>query len=399
MKIALFTPLNPVRSGIADYNEEMLPELRKYAEIDLYIDGSYTPCNRRISDHFPIRVFKAASFRPADYDAIVYHMGNNFSAHGYIYQALKRFPGIVVLHDYVLQGFYAEMLNAERNQAQYLELLQRYYPRDGARLARRMIDRLPHPIWESELAMKFPLNEEIIAMATAVIVHSEFLKNSLGQSPADAALPLAVIPHHGHAIAALDPRQVRQELGFADDDLVLLSTGFVTKNKRYETIIPALDELAMGRLKYVILGQDDANYLKVLSRGRSLSMTRKGFVSHRDLEKYLVAADACLNLRYPTMGENSGSLLRMMSAAKPVLVSDTGSYHDLPDTAVIKISCDVDEKEMIKRFVLALADDPDFRRSLGREAARYAVEECSLTGCARRYAEFIDRSLAPKRSV
>ena len=99
------------------------------------------------------------------------------------------------------------------------------------------------------------------------------------------------------------------------------------------------------------------------------------------------------------MGENSGSLLRMMSGAKPVLVSDTGSYRELPDTAVIKISCDVDEKEMIKRFVLALAADPDFRQSLGREAARYVRRECSIAGCARRYAEFIGQRPAPTRST
>jgi hypothetical protein len=93
MKIALFTPLNPVRSGIADYNEEMLPELGKYAEIDLYIDGGYTPSNRLISDRFPIRVFNADDFCPQNYDAIVYHMGNNYSAHKYIYENLPRHRG------------------------------------------------------------------------------------------------------------------------------------------------------------------------------------------------------------------------------------------------------------------------------------------------------------------
>ena len=386
MKIALFTPLNPVRSGIADYNEELLPELGRHAAIDLYVDGSYTPSNCALGDRFPVRVFHAASFRPADYDAILYHMGNNFSAHRYVYEAMKQFPGIVVLHDYVLQGFYAEMLAADRDQARYAELLQKYYPADGARLAQRMIDRLPPPIWESELAMQFPLNEEIIALADAVIVHSEFLKKRLAENH---SLPIAVIPHHGHHLPPRDRRQVRQELGFALDDLVLLSTGFVTRNKRYETIIPALAELAMPNLKYVIVGQDEANYLKVISRGKRLSILRQGFVSHGELEKYLTAADICLNLRFPTMGENSGSLLRMMSAARPVLVSDTGSYRDLPDGAVIKISCDVDEKEMIARFVRALAEDPDFRESLGREAARYAVQECAIASCARQYAEFI----------
>jgi glycosyltransferase involved in cell wall biosynthesis len=395
MKIALFTPLNPVRSGIADYNEEMLPELIKYAEIDLYIDGSYAPGNRMISEQFPIHIFNADKFSPQNYDAIIYHMGNNYSVHKYIYEAMKIFPGIVVLHDYVFQGFYAEMLRANRNHAEYLSLLQRFYPEHGARLAQRIIDRLPYPIWESELALEFPLNEEIIGLAKALIVHSEFVQNRIAQKH---SLPISKIPLHGHNLPPVNRQKVRRELGFKDEDLVLLSTGFVTKNKRYESIIPALNELAIANLKYVIVGQDEANYLKILSQGKSLPIIRKGFIALADLEKYLTAADICLNLRYPTMGENSASLLRMMSWAKPVLVSMTGSYRELPDEAVIKISCDVDEKEMIKRFLLALAEDTDFRQSLGREAARYAAQECSIAGCAKKYAEFIGLNSSQTRS-
>jgi glycosyltransferase involved in cell wall biosynthesis len=395
MKIAIFTPLNPVKSGIADYNEEMLPELRKYADIDLYIDGSYTPGNHRICEQFPIHVFTAEAFRPQDYDAIVYHMGNNYRVHKYVYEAMKIFPGIVVLHDFVFQGFYAEMLRANRSHTEYLDLLQRFYPRHGARLAQRIIDRLPYPIWESELALEFPLNEEIIGLAKALIVHSEFVKNKIEQTH---SLPISKIPLHGHNLRPFDRMDARKELGFNETDLVLISTGFVTKNKRYETIIPALNELAMANLKYVIVGQDEANYLKILSQGKSLAIIRKGFIALADLEKYLAAADICLNLRYPTMGENSASLLRMMSWAKPVLVSNTGSYQELPDEAVIKISCDIDEKEMIKRFLLALAEDADFRQSLGREAAHYVAQECSIAGCARQYAEFIGRGPLQTRS-
>lgn len=395
MKIAVFTPLNPVRTGIADYNEDMLPELRKHAVIDIYTDGSYTPVNRLISEQFPIRAFSAADFDPGNYDAIVYHMGNNYGAHKYIYEAMKIFPGIVVLHDYVMQGFYAEKLKANRDQAQYLDLLQRFYPNDGARLAQRMIDRLPPPIWESELALQFPLNEEIIGRAEALIVHSNYLKTLVEQNH---ALPVAAIPHHGHNLPVTERATVRRELGFNDDDLVLLSTGYVTKNKRYEVIIPALAELGMANLKYVIIGQDEANFLSVLARGAALPIIRKGFLTLAEMEKYIAAADICLNLRYPTMGESSGSLLRMLSGAKPVLVSDTGAYRELPDESVIKVSCDVDEKEMIKRFVRALAMDPDFRRSLGREAARYAAMECSIARCAGQYADFIGRHLAQTRS-
>ncbi len=244
MKIALFTPLNPVRSGIADYNEELLPELRKHAEIDLYVDGSYTPSNRRSAIISP----SMCSMPPASGPTTTMRSSTTWATISAPIAMSTRpeiaFPGIVVLHDYVLQGFYAEMLKANRDQAQYLELLQRYYPRDGARLAQRMIDRLPHPIWESELAMQFPLNEEIIGMAKGLIVHSEFLKRTIG---ANHSLPIAVIPHHGHDLAPLDRDLVRKELGFADHDLVLLSTGFVTRNKRYETIIPALSRAGHGQ--------------------------------------------------------------------------------------------------------------------------------------------------------
>lgn len=219
MKIAVFTPLNPARTGIADYSEDMLPELAKYAAIDLYVDGSYAPGNRLIREQFAIRVFRAADFQARDYDAIVYHMGNNYGAHKYIFDAMKEFPGIVVLHDYVLQGFYAEMLMADRDQARYVDLLQRIYPHDGARLAQRMIDRLPPPIWESELAMQFPLNEEVIGMANGLIVHSAFLKTAVERNH---SLPVAMIPHHGHDLLPVDRRRVRTELGFHDDDLVLL---------------------------------------------------------------------------------------------------------------------------------------------------------------------------------
>jgi hypothetical protein len=38
MRIAFFTPLNPVRSGISDYSEELLPFLGDLADIDIIAD-------------------------------------------------------------------------------------------------------------------------------------------------------------------------------------------------------------------------------------------------------------------------------------------------------------------------------------------------------------------------
>jgi hypothetical protein len=91
------------------------------------------------------------------------------------------------------------------------------------------------------------------------------------------------------------------------------------------------------------------------------------------------------------MGESSGSLIRMMGYGKPTLITDHGSYAEFPDYCAIKVSPDIDEKEMIKRSVTALALDEDFRLSLGREAQKYIDENCDIKKCAREYAGFIKK--------
>lgn len=40
-KIAFFTPLHPLKSGIADYAEEMLPYIKNRFQVDLFIDSDY----------------------------------------------------------------------------------------------------------------------------------------------------------------------------------------------------------------------------------------------------------------------------------------------------------------------------------------------------------------------
>src|SRR4051794_13879617 len=115
MRIAFFTPLNPVQSGISDYSEELLPYLARGATVDLYID-KYRPSNAAITGQFIVRPASefAALQRAAPYDSIVYQLGNS-PAHAYIYEMLGRVPGVVVLHEFVLHHLRMWMLlNAGR---------------------------------------------------------------------------------------------------------------------------------------------------------------------------------------------------------------------------------------------------------------------------------------------
>ena len=58
----------------------------------------------------------------------------------------------------------------------------------------------------------------------------------------------------------------------------------------------------------------------------------------------MAACDVLVNLRSPTMGETSGSVIRGLSLGKPMLVSDVGWFSELPDGVALKIP--VDEYEV-----------------------------------------------------
>ena len=386
MKIAWFSPLNPMPSGIADYSEELLPSLSRHATIDIYIDPSYAPSNTEIARSFSISPFDPGTFKAQDYDRIVYHMGNDYSAHRYIHEALQHFPGVVVLHDFVLMGFYAARQDAGRNFPDFIRFLERFYPEKAAWIEEQCAGRHPFPLWEGEMALQLPMNEEIGRLAAGVITHSHYVLTRLGLQDGK---PAAVIPHHGHPTHPCDRDAVRAGLGVKPDQILLVSTGYVTRNKRYDLVLEVLKELRRPELRYLIVGRDNDGILpRIVRTGRHDVLTR-GFAPLAEMERLIAAADIGINLRNPTMGESSGSLLRMMSYGRPVIVSDIGSYSEIPDYCAVKIDTDLGEKEMLKAFIRVLADDPALRAALGREAARYAGETCGIDRCADMYAAFL----------
>ena len=388
MKVAWFSPLNPQPSGIADYCEELLPALSRHLDIDIYIDPAWMPSNPAIRELFSIRPYSAAAFRAGEYDQIVYHMGNDYSSHRFIHEALLRHPGVVVLHDLVLMGFYAGRENAGRRFSAFVGFLQRFYPERADWIAGQCGGRHPFPIWEGELARQLPMNEEVCRSATALITHSRFVLERLGLP---AGKPGTAIPHHGHAVRPVDRQALRRSLGISERELLLISTGYVTRNKRYDLVLDVLGELGRGDLRYLIVGGDPGGLLERLLAGGRKDVLTRGFAPLADMERWIAGADIGVNLRNPTMGESSGSLMRMLSYGRPTLISDAGAYAEIPDHCAIKIADTIDEHEMLKAAIAALADDADLRLALGREAAAYALDTCGIERCARLYADFLGR--------
>src|SRR5215204_3759356 len=135
MKLAFFSPFNPIQSGISDYSEELLSALGQARvdgqtpQIDLFIDKGYKPSNPALSAKSNILQGRDFDRLASRYDAAIYQMGNS-PAHAYIYEALLKHPGVVVMHEFILHHLRIWMALNGGKRSEYLSLMASRYGED-----------------------------------------------------------------------------------------------------------------------------------------------------------------------------------------------------------------------------------------------------------------------------
>ena len=151
MRVAYYSPLPPSRSGIADYSALLLPALAERVDVVVARRGRFR--------------------REPKADVCLYHVGNDPAEHGWIVEALRRRPGIVVLHEFVLHHLVSGITLARGDVEGYLAALERDAGLVGRLLGHAAIDERIKPLWETR-PQDFPLSGEILDLATGLIVHS-----------------------------------------------------------------------------------------------------------------------------------------------------------------------------------------------------------------------------------
>ena len=396
-RVACFTPLAPIASGISYYSEELLPVLARAVSLDVFVDG-YVPTEGAMLRAAGIRLRAGRTFARASartpYDAIIYQMGNS-PAHAYMYDLALQRPGIVVLHDVVLHHLRLWMaVNRGRARRRaYADDLARLYGTAGQELARAVLrGQTPPTLFDH------PLVEPVLAVARAVIVH-----NAASAERVRALWPSArvrVVPM-GVPLPTLPPRdEARARLGVAEDAFLVVSHGHVNPYKRLDVALRAFRRLldTQPNAIFLIAGSEAPQLGPALDRqlrylGLGGRVRRLGFVAPELVSDLLAAADCCINLRYPSAGETSASLLRIMGAGLPVLVSDTGSFQELPEGCCIKLPVGPVEEALLAEYLIALARDEALRRSLGVAAREFVAEQHSLERSASGYLDTLGELL------
>jgi len=392
MKIAYLSPLNPIKSGISDFSEELIMELKKNIIVDLYIDD-YKPTNDNIVKNFRILNIDDLDNNKSEYDLIVYHIGNNHKYHKKIIDKFLKLGGVIELHDISLHHYVAaDTLNSNSPQ-EYVEIMEYSHGKKGRKYAEMYLEGKLPPLWENR-SLEFTVNKNLIDKAEAVIVHSDMAKQIVKALKPD--VPVVNIPLHS-SVSELDSIELKNKdragLGVPLDDLIVGSFGFASKEKRIVQILEAI-KMYIDRekkdIKYYIVGEvTDKNLTKTIENLKlKNNVVITGYTNLVQFEKYISACDLCLNLRYPTQGESSASLHRMLGMGKPIVVSDVGTFSEYPDNIAYKVRYDSNEVEDIYNALCFFANQADRMKEIEIRAKEYAKINFSLQKNAKKYFDF-----------
>ena len=392
MKLAVWSPLPPSPSGIADYVAEQLPALAARAEVLCVVEdpASVDP-----------RVAAAARLvRPADVppvDLHLYHLGNS-PAHGYVYRAACAVPGVAVLHEWNLHHLVLHETLERGDRQAYFREIRRSWGDKGTFVGHQVARGLGGEL----LPALFALNDSVLRNSLAVVGLTEYTC-----SRAELALwgrPVLHLRHHVSLPEGLPTREeARRALGLPDSAFVLCAPGLATAHKRLDVALRAVGRLRDRHPQVVLVvagGVDPALPLAAWSEEASMgdALRVTGRLELADFIRHLVAADAVLCLRFPTYGETSGALLRSLGLGRPVIVTaGTPLCDEFPPGVVVPIAPGAREDAEMDAFLDLLIDNPGTRERIGGVACDYVRDEHDLGKSVARLVAFLGE-VAGRRS-
>jgi len=399
MRLAFFSPLNPQKSGISDYSEELLPYLAQQAELDLFVAEGVTPTTQAIVEQFasyPVTQF-ADRHQRQPYDLCLYQVGNNTTYHRYMDDCIQTYPGVITLHDYALHHFYAEMFAEEDRAEEYQAAMESYYGALGGKIA----ERFRQGIYSDYVHYQLPFYQRVVNPSLGTIVHSSYVKTKLlDYNPAYrvAMIPMGIVPPN---LGQYNVSELRRKHHLSQETFVIASFGFIIQDKRIQELLLAFARFVkhVPDARCLLVGDESPSFdvralIQELQVQDHVMIT--GYTPYHEFLEYIALSDVCVNLRYPTVRSTSANILKIMAFAKPVLTSDVCELLDLPGTCCLKIPLNESEEEKLLHAFLMLYNDPEYKVTLGKNARTFIGDHHSMQQAADQYMAFCSEIISTK---
>ena len=414
-RIGWLSPLTPA-SGVGTFSHAVAKHFPTSVDgepIDLTL---LYPDHARLHDApcRSVRIEDTDSFRNVLglFDLLVYNIGNNTEHHETIFRLLRSHPGIVVCHDYVYQHYLADRsMHYGGSFASFAALLMKFGGQgSGSYLARSRITsrtgRIRYAPWDSEASASQPMSEAILALGSALVVHSRYAESHVARSFSGPILRLGM-PYDQKPCPDVDTSEAWARVAESKATIHIVSFGHIQATKCIDLVLNAIASSALlrKRLCYTIAGfVGDWDYLRSLQDFVATerlvgTVCFEPEVSEKRLAEMMQDADLFMNLRRPNTEGSSASLIEQLESGRPVIVLDSGCYAEVPDEAAIKLPAHAGPDD-IREALEALVIDQKRLPTIGRAGRAFArTWTCALY--AERLVAFAleNRELLQRRSA
>ena len=391
-----------MRSGVAHYGDALAKELARHYKINFYIDKGYTP-----SEINGLGEVRAHTEYCAEEDMTLFQASNG-PLHAYMYPYLLEGRRVITLHDRTLYDMAMKYWEGRSR----LQFWSDFILTEGIEGVKKAVEATPRGrasgrilfnlyTDEDRKRVRFPFMKRVVSRARGIICHSRTAHDaarSFGAICPIMVTPLAVEtapPDPGRetarALLGLD------KTGIKTGAFVALAYGFIQRHKRIDSLLDAWKRFiprAPGA-KLVLLGPPSPDYdIEGAINARKLtnSIHIEGSYPPMDVVySYLFAADLCVNLRYPVYGSSSYSLMQILSAGRPCVVTGEETFAEFPDDIVIKAPYGEGEVEALEKIFLRAIENPQEAREIGKRAREYVERTCLWSQTGPQYVEFLTK--------
>ncbi len=383
------SPLPPAETGIADYAFEILAQLKNQFDIVIVDDGDCrASADALLLPTMPTAVWRDLRKRsPRGID--IYHLGNNRFHTGILERALGH-PGLCAIHDASLTGLLSsspKLWPAFRRFAEY-DL--------GVHADRFIKARKRFEIfgWQDFLLRNLGL---VADSSLGVIVHSEYVESLIRRRHR----PRHLFRLHHHLAeefrtregAAITNPLIVKFLRDNASRVKVATFGFLTPPKRVDWLVEATrSALAAGADIALILGGKPHPDTKIPELIRNLPPERvlvTGYLSEPDMRGLMCASDLHVALRFPSVGESSGTLTRALGLGVPSVVLDHEAFSEFSADHVAKVPLTGDTARRLGDVLIDFCANQAKYTERAAAARRWVIEHASLDRSVSRFAEAV----------
>jgi len=376
MRIVFFTPIVQ-SSAIAKYSLYLVDELIKKGHDVIVI-------RTELEEYFQKPTYKFNTLwidwnkkfivedKIVNSDILIYQIGDCYLYHKGALEYLKKYRGIIILHDYYLKNLFNGW--ALENQKESLEILKFFYsdkehqdyPSDSTK-------------FKDDYSEQHYLTEWICSMSLGVLTHSsQLIQKVLDSAPGPVVVSkLPYLMNEGSISNNISINKIEKS------KLDLLTFGNININKRVKSVISAIGKnyKLKNNIRYHLAGEITSNIKEevlCLAKQYNIDLVIHGYLDDESLIKLKCEADAISCLRFPVLEAASATVIESMFLGKPIIVTDHGHYSELPDDLVFKISIN-NEVDDIENFLLMLIQKKINAQIICNKLREYVLYNHSLS--------------------